>query len=491
MPKKRSKNNTRINANLQKRNNPGRSNSSTNPNRNTAEMPGGSGLRSKSTIKLLNLYRSKPDLKKMHEQKAEPSRIEPDRKWFGNIRTVDPKDLDKYRAELALQKKDPYAFMLNKNKIDLSIFSQSANYTKNKLTDVEKFEDTFGPKMKRIKPKMVTDSLEEYAQQVEKQNDTYTKDKDSNLHEKKQEIINTPKYNIDKRIEAGQSKRIWEELYKVIDSSDVICMVLDARDPEGTRCHHVEKHLENNCKFKHLIYVLNKVDLVPTSVTSRWVKHLSASHPTIAFRADINKAFGRESLINLFRQFDNFHKDRKTISVGFIGYPNVGKSSVINSVMKKSACKAAPIPGETKNWQYVALTKRIFMIDCPGVVYSSDNDSEIDIILKGVVRAERLEDADYYVEFLIKEVEKKTLMTTYGIDEFEDAYDFLKKVAFKFGRLLKHNEPDIKSTAKMIIMDWQRGHIPHFKLPPVTDEGVEEEVKEDPEEKGAEEEQAN
>jgi nuclear GTP-binding protein len=44
-------------------------------------------------------------------------------------------------------------------------------------------------------------------------------------------------------MEAGQSKRIWEELYKVIDSSDVICYVLDARDPSGTRCKHLEDHL--------------------------------------------------------------------------------------------------------------------------------------------------------------------------------------------------------------------------------------------------------
>lgn len=127
-------------------------------------------------------------------------------------------------------------------------------------------------------------------------------------------------------------------------------MILDARDPLGTRCYHVEKHLEKNCKLKHLVYVLNKVDLIPTSVTSGWVKHLSALHPTVAFRADINNAFGRETLMNLFRQFDNFHKDRKTISIGFIGYPNVGKSSIINSISKRTACKAAPIPGETKNW---------------------------------------------------------------------------------------------------------------------------------------------
>lgn len=70
-------------------------------------------------------------------------------------------------------------------------------------------------------------------------------------------------------------------------------MVLDARDPLGTKCEHAEIAIKAKSKFKHLIYVLNKTDLVPSSVTARWVKHLSKSHPTIAFRAGANQTFGR------------------------------------------------------------------------------------------------------------------------------------------------------------------------------------------------------
>ena len=51
-----------------------------------------------------------------------------------------------------------------------------------------------------------------------------------------------------------------------------------------------------------------------------------------------------------------------------VGYPNVGKSSVINTLISKKSCKVAPVPGETKIWQYISLMKRIFLIDCPGVV---------------------------------------------------------------------------------------------------------------------------
>lgn len=65
----------------------------------------------------------------------------------------------------------------------------------------------------------------------------------------------------------GTSRRIWGELYKVLDSSDVVIHVLDARDPIGTRCKPVVEYIRKEKAHKHLVYVLNKVDLVPTWVT--------------------------------------------------------------------------------------------------------------------------------------------------------------------------------------------------------------------------------
>ena len=81
----------------------------------------------------------------------------------------------------------------------------------------------------------------------------------------------------------------------------------------------------------------------------------------------------------------------------------MGKSSIINTLKKKKVCKVAPIPGETKVWQYITLMKSIYLIDCPGTVQPSGN-SEEDAVLKGVVRIEQLRHAADFVEEVLRRV---------------------------------------------------------------------------------------
>ncbi|CAG8596840.1 15340_t:CDS:2, partial [Acaulospora morrowiae] len=305
----------------------------------------------------------------------------------------------------------------------------------------------------------------------------------------------------------------------VIDSSDVVIHVLDARDPIGTRCKNVEQHIKKDAPHKHLIFLLNKCDLVPTWVTNhvnivistrvhvaiisqarsellliervtcfegveskpprllsfiaKWVGLLSKDYPTLAFHASITNSFGKGSLIQLLRQFSSLHSDKKQISVGFIGYPNTGKSSIINTLRKKKVCNVAPIPGETKVWQYITLMKRIYLIDCPGIVPPSVDDTETDIVLKGVVRIENLKTPDEFIPRILERVRKEYLQRTYNIREWDDHLDFLGQIARKYGKLLKKGEPDITTVSKMILNDWLRGKIPYFTLPQALNENEE------------------
>ncbi len=148
--------------------------------------------------------------------------------------------------------------------------------------------------------------------------------KDSNTQNTSGEGVDWVAEKKDDLFLKGQSKRIWGEFYKVVDCSDVILHVIDARNVPGTRCTMIENHISKNASHKHLIFVLNKIDLVPNWVAKRWIGELSAVRPTIAFHASMTHAFGKGALISLLRQFGKLHSDKKQISVGVIGYPNVG-----------------------------------------------------------------------------------------------------------------------------------------------------------------------
>lgn len=110
--------------------------------------------------------------------------------------------------------------------------------------------------------------------------------------------------------------------------------------------------------------------------------------------------------------------------------------------------------------------KRIYLIDSPGIVPPSNKDSEADILFRGVVRVEHVSHAEQYIPELLKRVQKKHLERTYELSGWENAEQFLEKLARKSGRLLKGAEPDMAGVAKQVIKDFNRGKIPWFVPPP-------------------------
>ncbi|XP_052571663.1 nucleolar GTP-binding protein 2 [Peromyscus californicus insignis] len=450
-----------------------RSAASTNPDR--VQGAGGQNMRDRATIRRLNMYRQKERrnsrgkvIKPLQYQSTVASgtvaRVEPNIKWFGNTRVIKQASLQKFQEEMDKVMKDPYKVVMKQSKLPMSLLHDriQPHNAKVHILDTESFESTFGPKSQRKRPNLFASDMQSLLENAEMSTESYDQGKDRDLVTEDTGVRNEAQEEIYKK---GQSKRIWGELYKVIDSSDVVVQVLDARDPMGTRSPHIEAYLKKEKPWKHLIFVLNKCDLVPTWATKRWVAVLSQDYPTLAFHASLTNPFGKGAFIQLLRQFGKLHTDKKQISVGFIGYPNVGKSSVINTLRSKKVCNVAPIAGETKVWQYITLMRRIFLIDCPGVVYPSE-DSETDIVLKGVVQVEKIKAPQDHIGAVLERAKPEYISKTYKIDSWENAEDFLEKLAFRTGKLLKGGEPDLQTVGKMVLNDWQRGRIPFFVKPP-------------------------
>ncbi|EZA54341.1 hypothetical protein DMN91_001585 [Ooceraea biroi] len=454
-----------------------RSGHSMNPERPKEGLKGVAKVRTKATIKRLQMYRNqKPKRNRVGEiispapfqgwhSSGTMSRVEPSQRWFGNSRVISQNALQKFQDALGTAMKDPYKVVLKPTQLPVTLLQQKAANARVHLLDVESFGSVFGPKKVRKRPNLAVTSYDELKTLAEKKEDTYNKEKDIKDHDLVREDTGVKDAQRDWIMAAGQSKRIWNELYKVIDSSDVVLQVLDARDPMGTRSPPVERYLKTEKPHKHLMFILNKVDLVPVWITQRWVAILSKEYPTVAFHASLTHPFGKGSLINLLRQFAKLHVDKKQISVGFIGYPNTGKSSIINTLRSKKVCKVAPIAGETKVWQYITLMRRIYLIDCPGVVYPS-TETDTEKVLKGVVRVELIQNPEDYIVTVLERVKPEYIRKTYKIQGWTDHVDFLEKLARRSGKLLKKGEPDIAIVARMILNDWQRGKLP-FYVPPV------------------------
>ncbi|CAK7242571.1 MAG: GTPase required for pre-60S ribosomal subunit nuclear export and maturation [Sporothrix thermara] len=455
------------------------------------KVKGENFYRSAKKVKQLNMYKegkaqrdSEGNITKAasYQSRDVPTAvIEPNRKWFQNSRVISQESLTAFRSAMAEQAKDPNRFLLKSAKLPMSLIRDETSAAKQKANLVDSFADVFGNKATRKRVTMkdfsTLDDLADSAQKsIRSFNDRRSAMVQNGLlsaaaaasegvesaivdnaldaidfvppevgHEEAEGLSNA---RMEPVFSKGQSRRIWNELYRTIDSSDVVIHVLDARDPIGTTCRTIQDYIKNDAPH------------------ARWVKTLQKTVPTCAFRASITNPFGKGSLISLLRQFSSLHADRKQISVGLVGYPNVGKSSVLNALLGKKACTVAPVPGETKVWQFVRLMKRIYLIDCPGIVPPDSNASPEDILLRGAVRTEKVYNPAQYIEAVLKKTKKHHMARTYELNKWTDATDFIEQLSRKRGRLLAGGDADADGMARIVLNDFLRGKIPWFTPPP-------------------------
>ncbi|OAV89192.1 hypothetical protein PTTG_09355 [Puccinia triticina 1-1 BBBD Race 1] len=310
-----------------------------------------------------------------------------------------------------------------------------------------------------------------------------------------------------------------KSLQKVLALSDVLIEVLDARDPLGTRSLQLERDAVQ--QGKKVLLVLNKVDLVPKQNVDSWLAYLRRSWPTLPFKSSTqsqrnnlssrgSQASGREnsssanacSIQPLMQLLKNYArrstvvdpsqpsstvkgvKSLASITVGIIGFPNVGKSSLINTLKRSRVCGVAPTPGFTKEVQEIVLEKGLKVLDCPGVVLSIDttnSETAAAHVLRNAVKIEQILDPLAPVGVILNRCKTEHLMLLYNIPAFtypgqsedEKLKEFLIQVSRSRGRVKKGGIPDLQGCAKAILQDWNTGRIPYYTVPPPLPKGEE------------------
>ncbi|GAA5881958.1 hypothetical protein JCM3774_002089, partial [Rhodotorula dairenensis] len=236
--------------------------------------------------------------------------------------------------------------------------------------------------------------------------------------------------------------------------------------------------------------------LVPPQAVQAWLAHLRLQAPTIPFKSSTQQqrnhlsassaatpqsASGSSTkpLMELIKGF-RLHQSqaaggggdssstgapvKHSLTIGLIGHPNVGKSSLINTLKRSKACSVAPTPGWTKEVQEVVIEKGVRVLDCPGVVV--EMRGEVEGALKGMIKPEDVRDCKAPVEAILSRCSPTHLQMLYSIPHFADTTGFLLGVARAKGRLRKGGVPDLDGTARSILRDWVAGRIAYYTAPP-------------------------
>ncbi len=237
----------------------------------------------------------------------------------------------------------------------------------------------------------------------------------------------------------------WKHVNEVLREAYIIIEVLDARFVEETRNREIEYKVRSS--GKKILYVLNKCDLVNIDELKEKSKELQPS-VFISSKERLGTTILKKKILEL--------SQGEKVTVGVLGYPNVGKSSLINALAGRGAARTSSESGFTKGLQKVRVDNKIMLIDTPGVFPKEEKD----VVKYGKTSAMssgKIRDPEY-VALRIIEDEKEKVKRHFHLEE-DDAEEILEKIAVIYKKIRKGKELDLDAAARLFLKKWQEGSI--------------------------------
>ncbi|KAL5132083.1 GTPase LSG1-2 [Glycine soja] len=323
---------------------------------------------------------------------------------------------------------------------------------------------------------------------------------------------------------------IWRQLWRVVERSDLLVMVVDSRDPLFYRCPDLEAYAREVDEHKRTLLLVNKADLLPASVREKWVEYFCAHNILYIFwsakaasaavegkmlrsplEADDSgknnnpdtKIYDRDELLarmqseaekivemrrnsssdtgpsNIQSSGENVggSSSSNNVIVGFVGYPNVGKSSTINALVGKKRTGVTSTPGKTKHFQTLIISDQLTLCDCPGLVFPSFSSSRYKMIACGVLPIDRMTEHREAVQVVADKVPRQVIEEIYKISlpkpkPYEPqsrpplASELLRAYCASRGYVTASGLPDETRAARQILKDYIDGKLPHHEMPP-------------------------
>ncbi|MGO1370565.1 MAG: ribosome biogenesis GTPase YlqF [Senegalia sp. (in: firmicutes)] len=270
----------------------------------------------------------------------------------------------------------------------------------------------------------------------------------------------------------GHMKKTKELLQTNLKLVDVVYELIDSRIPLSSRNPEIDKIIMN----KPRIVIMNKSDLSDPIINKEWIKYFKEKGINTILIDSIKK----KGISELTKETELVVKEKKErqlnrgiknrpIRAMIVGVPNVGKSTLINTLSRKKSAKTGDRPGVTKGKQWIKLKGNIELLDTPGILWPKFEDQEIakKLAFTGAIKDEIMD-----IETLaLKLLEKLIVLAPFKLEkrynietENKTALEVMDEIALKRGAILKQSEIDYSRVANIILDEFRDGTIGNISL---------------------------
>ena len=263
----------------------------------------------------------------------------------------------------------------------------------------------------------------------------------------------------------GHMAKTKREISEKLDLIDVVFEVIDARIPYSSKNKDIDKMIKN----KKRVLIMTKIDMCDIINTNKWIKYYEEQGIKVIPVDLINK----KNISEIFKVTEEVNKElndkrkekglkERKVRILILGIPNVGKSTLINTLVGKKATNVGNKPGITRHLEWIRVNKDIELLDTPGILWPKLDDDTIahNLAAMTAIKEEILDTEDiaiYIINTMLK-LYKDNIVNRYNLTSYNDVVEVLDMIGKKIGAV-RNNETDYEKVYSTILRDLREGYL--------------------------------
>ena len=263
----------------------------------------------------------------------------------------------------------------------------------------------------------------------------------------------------------GHMAKTKREVSEKLDLIDIVFEVIDARIPYSSKNKDIDKMIKN----KKRILIMTKIDLCDLEVTNKWINYYEEEgYSVIPVDLINNKNIKKilEVTNNISIELNEKRKQkglkpRKT-RILILGIPNVGKSTLINTLVGKKATNVGNKPGVTKHLEWIRINEKLELLDTPGILWPKLDNEEVALNLSSMTAIKEeilpIDDVSIYIIKKMLKLYPSNIIERYKINKDDEIIEILDTIGKRIGAI-RNNETDYDRVYSTILRDLKEGYL--------------------------------